>query len=219
MAREPAAQRQWLVRSCGAARADDVMMPMGASPADFAGAAPLSFAGRPATAWIEQAGDTPLFVYDAVVVRRRFARFRQAMPEGVDLHYAVKANPFAPLVAAMAPWVDGFDIASRGELDPVMAISGKPADAISFAGPGKRDDELELAIRAGVTLNVESEGEADRALAIARRLGVTPRLAVRVNPDIELRGSGLRMGGRPSQFGVAAETAAALVKRLVAAAF
>jgi diaminopimelate decarboxylase len=193
------------------------MKPMGAIPADFAGSAPLSIAGRPATAWIEQAGDTPLFVYDAGVVRRRVARFRQAMPEGVYLHYAVKANPFAPLVAAMAPWVDGFDIASKGELDLVMAISGKPANAISFAGPGKRDDELELAIRAGITLNVESEGEADRALAIARHLDVTPRLAVRVNPDIELRGSGLRMGGRPSQFGVDAERAAALVKRLIEA--
>ncbi len=193
------------------------MKPMGAIPADFAGSAPLLIAGRPATAWIEQAGDTPLFVYDAGIVRARIARFRQAMPEGVDLHYAVKANPFAPLVAAMAPWVDGLDIASRGELELVMAIAGKPASAISFAGPGKRDDELEPAIRAGVTINLESEGEADRALAIGGRLGVTPRLAVRVNPDIELRGSGLRMGGRPSQFGVDAERAAALVTRLIAA--
>ena len=193
------------------------MKPMGAIPPDFTGSAPLQIAGRPATAWIEQVGDTPLFIYDAGVVRRRIARFRQAMPEGVDLHYAVKANPFAPLVAAMAPWVDGLDIASKGELELVMAIAGKPASAISFAGPGKRDDELELAIRAGVTINVESEGEAERALAISGRLGVTPRLAVRVNPDIELRGSGLRMGGRPSQFGVDAERAAALVQRLVAA--
>ena len=193
------------------------MKPMGAIPADFAGAAPLQIAGRPATAWIEQAGDTPLFVYDAGVVRRRVARFRQAMPEGVDLHYAVKANPFAPLVAAIAPWVDGLDIASKGELELVVAIAGKPAGAISFAGPGKRDDELEAAIRTGVTINLESEGEADRALAIGGRLGVTPRLAVRVNPDIELRGSGLRMGGRPSQFGIDAEKAAALVGRLLAA--
>jgi len=193
------------------------MKPMGAIPPDFAGAAPLLIAGRPASAWIEQAGDTPLFIYDARVVERRVARFRRAMPAGVDLHYAVKANPFAPLVAAIAPWVDGLDIASKGELELVMASAGKPAGAISFAGPGKRDDELELAIRAGVTVNLESEGEADRALAIGRRLGVTPRLAVRVNPDIELRGSGLRMGGRPSQFGVDAERAAALVKRLIVA--
>ena len=193
------------------------MKPMGAIPPDFAGATPLLIAGRPAVAWIEQAGDTPLFVYDAGVVRRRIARFRQVMPEGVDLHYAVKANPFPPLVAAMAPWVDGLDVASKGELELVLAVAGKPAGAISFAGPGKRDAELEAAIRAGATINVESEGEADRALAIAGRLGVTPRLAVRVNPDIELRGSGLRMGGRASQFGVDAERAGALAGRLIAA--
>src|SRR3546814_15335848 len=72
---------------------------------------------------------------------------------------------------------------------------------ISFAGPGKRDDELAVAIRAGVTINLESESEATRALALGERLGVTPRLAVRVNPDLELRGSGLRMGGRASPFG------------------
>ncbi len=191
------------------------MKPMGAIPADFASAAPLHIAGRSAESWIEHAGDTPLFVYDAGVIRARIARFRAAMPDGVDLHYAVKANPFAPLVTAMGQWVDGFDVASRGELDLVMASGGKPATAISFAGPGKRDAELEQALRAGVTVNLESEGEADRALTIAGRLGVTPRLAVRVNPDVELRGSGLRMGGRASPFGVDAERAAALVKRLV----
>src|SRR3569832_1107406 len=113
MAGEPSAQRQWQVRSGGAARGDDVLKPMGAIPPDFAGSAPLLIAGRTAMAWIEQAGDSPLFVYDAGVVRRRIARFRQVMPEGVDLHYAVKANPFPPLVAAMAPWVDGLDIASK----------------------------------------------------------------------------------------------------------
>ncbi len=193
------------------------MKPMGAVPADFAGSAPLLIAGRTAEDWITEAGDTPLFVYDAGVVQRRIALFRQAMPAGIDLHYAVKANPFAPLVAAIGPWVDGLDVASKGELDLVMAISGKAPGAVSFAGPGKRDDELELAIRAGATINLESEGEADRALAIGGRLGVTPRLAVRVNPDIELRGSGLRMGGRASPFGVDTERAAALVTRLIAA--
>src|SRR3546814_4118795 len=71
-----------------------------------------------------------------------------------------------------------------------------PPVRISFAGPGKRDDELAVAIRAGVTINLESESEATRALALGERLGVTPRLAVRVNPDLELRGSGMRMGGR-----------------------
>lgn len=191
------------------------MKPIGPIPPDFAAKGALRIAGRTASEWIEQAGDTPLFVYDFAIVAARVARLRAALPAGVDVHYAIKANPFAPLLAAIAPIVDGLDVASSGELKAARAV--KPAAAISFAGPGKRDDELEDAILAGVTLNLESDGEADRALAIGDRTGVTPRLAVRVNPDFELRGSGMRMGGRASPFGVDADRVPALVKRLRAA--
>ena len=85
----------------------------------------------------------------------------------------------------MAGLVDGFDIASGGELAMALA-AGMSAERISFAGPGKRDDELRAAIEAGVTINLESEGEARRALAIAGQVGATPRLAVRVYPDFDL---------------------------------
>ncbi len=190
------------------------MKPFGPLPPEFAGqAGPLTIAGRRAEEWLAAHG-SPLFVYDAAIAAARVARFRAAFP-GIDLHYAIKANPFPPLVAAMAGLVDGLDVASAGELARALAV--KPAAAISFAGPGKRDAELEAAIRAGATLNVESEGEAARALAIGERLGVAPRLAVRVNPDLELKGSGMKMGGRPSPFGVDAERAAALVRHIVAA--
>ena len=191
------------------------MKPMGPLPAAFSGqTGPLIIAGRTADALVTEAGDTPLFVYDMTAIAARIARFRAAMP-AVDLHYAIKANPLPDLLAAIAPLVDGLDVASAGELAKALAV--KPAHAISFAGPGKRDDELAAAIRAGATLNVESEGEAERAFAIGARLGETPRLAVRVNPDVELRGSGMKMGGRPSPFGVDAARAAALVRRIVAA--
>ena len=188
------------------------MKPMGSIPAEFS-ATPLRIARRSAEEWIADAGDTPLFVYDMAVVRARIARFRAAMPAGVGLHYAIKANPFAPLLAGMAPLVDGLDVASGGEV--AMALAARSADAISFAGPGKRDDELASAIAAGITLNLESEGEANRAMAVADRLGVTPRLAVRVNPELELRGSGMRMGGRASPFGVDADRAASLARRVI----
>jgi diaminopimelate decarboxylase len=171
----------------------------------------LTVAGRAATEWVEEYG-SPVFVYDPTIVAARIASFRSTMPAGVDLHYAVKANPYAPLVAAITTLVDGLDVASAGEL--ALALDHKPAASISFAGPGKRDAELEAAIVAGAMLNVESEGEARRAFAIGERLGITPRLAVRVNPDIELRGSGMKMGGRPSPFGVDAERAAALVREI-----
>ena len=187
------------------------MKPMGNIPAEFF-ATPLRIAGRDAEAWVAEAGDTPLFVYDFGVVASRIARFRGAFPN-VDLHYAIKANPFGPLLDAIAPLVDGLDVASGGEV--VIATQRKEAHAISFAGPGKRDDELELAIRAGVTINLESAGEAERALRIGERAGVTPRLAIRVNPELELRGSGMRMGGRASPFGIDADQAAAVARRVI----
>lgn len=190
------------------------MKPTGPLPPEFAAqTGALTIAGHPVDHWIERAGGTPLFVYDPAIAADRIARFRRAMPAAVDLHFAIKANPFAPLLAAVAPLVDGLDVASAGELR--MALPHKTAAAISFAGPGKRDGELAAAVEAGATINLESEGEAARALAQGERLGVRPRLAVRVNPDLELRGSGMRMGGRPSPFGVDAARAAALVRRVI----
>ena len=189
------------------------MKPMGALPREFAQQdGLLKIGGRSADDWVAQAGDTPLFVYDMAIIAARIARFRAAMP-AIDLHYAIKANPHADLLTAIAPLVDGLDVASSGELAKALVV--KPAASISFAGPGKRDDELSAAITTGATLNVESEGEAARAFAIGDRLGRTPRMAVRVNPDIELRGSGMRMGGRASPFGVDAVRAATLVKAIV----
>ena len=70
---------------------------------------------------------------------------------------------------------------------------------------------------AGVTINLESEGEARRALAIAGRLGLRPKLAVRVNPDFDLKGSGMRMGGGAKPFGVDSGEAAALVRQILSA--
>lgn len=171
----------------------------------------LILAGRPAADLTAEHG-TPLFAYDATLVTARVAAFRRHFP-GIDLHYAIKANPFAPLLHCLAGQVDGLDIASSGELARAVAVM--PPERISFAGPGKRDAELEAAIEAGITLNLESEAEAARALAIAQRLGRTPHLAVRVNPDFELRGSGMRMGGRPSPFGIDAARVPALVRRLI----
>jgi diaminopimelate decarboxylase len=186
------------------------MKPMGPIPPDFAGQhGDLVIAGKTWKQLIEKTGDTPLFVYDFGIVAGQIAALRGALPMGVGIHYAVKANPFAPLVRAIAPLVDGLDIASAGELALVQREA--PGVPVSFAGPGKRDDALAAAIGAGITINLESAVEAVRALAVGERLGIAPRLAVRVNPAFELRGSGMRMGGRASPFGVDADAVPALV--------
>src|SRR3546814_13373342 len=112
----------------------------------------------------------------------------------------IRRPPRSTRTDTLFPYTTLFrSIASAGELARVEGLM--PPVRISFAGPGKRDDELAVAIRAGVTINLESESEATRALAPGERPGVTPRLAVRVNSDPEMRGSGMRMGGRASTFG------------------
>lgn len=190
------------------------MKPMGAIPPGFGAGADgqLMIGGQNCTALVAQAGDTPLFVLDMELVRDKVARLKAAMPPALRIHYAIKANPMPELVNAMAGLVDGLDVASAGE----MAIACAAHGHVSFAGPGKRDRELEAAIAAGVTLNLESEGEAQRALSIAARLGMRPRLAVRANPDFDLKGSGMRMGGGAKPFGVDADRAAALVRHVIA---
>jgi diaminopimelate decarboxylase len=176
----------------------------------------LAIGGRTASALVEEAGGTPLFVYSSAMIRDRVALLRECLPERVRLHYAVKANPFPPLLALLRGLIDGFDIASAGELKLALEAGQAPA-AMSFAGPGKRDAELELAILRGVTLNIESAGEARRALRIAERIGTPPRLAIRVNPAFELRGSGMKMGGGAKPFGVDEALVPALAREVIAA--
>lgn len=187
--------------------------PMGAIPAGFAAEDGMLLIGdRRADALAEEAGDTPLFVYDLGMIEQRIERFRSAFP-GVDLHYAIKANTYATILEFVSKHVDGLDVASAGEMELALA-AGTDAAAISFAGPGKRERELSAAISAGVTINCESEGEAERALEAGLRVGRTPRLAVRVNPDFEIKGSGMRMGGGAKPFGVDAARVPALVRRI-----
>jgi len=193
------------------------MKPLGPIPTGFAVLdGELAIGGRTASALVAEAGGTPLFVYSSAMIRERVALLRERLPDRVRLHYAIKANPFPPLLALMRGLVDGFDIASGGELRLALEAGQAPA-AMSFAGPGKRDAELELAILRGVTLNIESTGQARRALRIAERIGTRARLAIRVNPAFELRGSGMKMGGGAKPFGVDEALVPGLAREMIAA--
>lgn len=191
------------------------MKPLGPVPAGFSAiAGELAIAGKPVSALAAQAGSTPVFIYSAQMLQDRVALLRTAMPKAVSLHYAVKANPYRPIIDLFSNMIDGFDVASGGELQTVLG-AGISGSRVSFAGPGKRDVELQAAIEAGVTLNLESEGEARRALAIGERTGLTPRLAIRVNPDFDLKGSGMKMGGGAKPFGIDAERVPALAREVL----
>ena len=150
------------------------------------------------------AGQTPFYVYDRQVIRQNILLLRDNLPDAIKLHYAVKANPMPQLVSYIQSQVDGLDVASGKELS-IAINSGMTANDISFAGPGKSENELSMAIAAGITINVESFNELKRIKSLTEKCDYPAKVALRVNPDFELKSSGMKMGGGAQQFGIDAE--------------
>ncbi len=164
----------------------------------------LVIGGMPISRLAARVGQTPFYAYDRSLLKRRVAELRAALPASVKLHYAMKANPMPALVGQMARLVDGIDVASGGELKAALDAGADPRE-ISFAGPGKQTGELLQAVAAGILINVESFREVTELAKVSHETGCPARVAVRVNPDFELKSSGMKMGGGPKQFGVDAE--------------
>jgi diaminopimelate decarboxylase len=164
----------------------------------------LSVGGIALTRLAARVGQTPFYAYDRRLLTQRVEELRAALPSEISLHFAMKANPMPAVVCHMAQLVDGIDVASGGELR-VALDAGMDPHEISFAGPAKSDTELEQAVASGILVNVESMRELPVLAAASKRLGLPARVAVRVNPDFELKSSGMKMGGGPKQFGIDAE--------------
>jgi diaminopimelate decarboxylase len=173
----------------------------------------LQVGGMPISRLAERVGSTPFYAYDRALITTRMAAVRAALPDAVQLHYSIKANPMPALVQHMAGLADGLDVASGGELTTALDTGFDPSH-ITFAGPGKSTADLRRAIAAGVCINAESSGEIGRIAAQAESLGIAPRVVLRVNPDFELKSSGMRMGGGAKPFGIDAETIPQAVAQL-----
>ncbi|TDD70940.1 pyridoxal-dependent decarboxylase, exosortase A system-associated [Jiangella aurantiaca] len=176
----------------------------------------LRVGGMPLSRFAERMGATPFFAYDRGLLDGRIDRLRSTLPESVQLSYAMKANPMPAVVQHLAQRVDRIDVASALEmhaaLDTVIA-----ADRVSFAGPGKSPAEIRQAVAAGIIVEVESTTELARVVAAGDDLGLVPNVALRVNPDFAVKGSGMRMGGGPQQFGIDAEQVPAVLREFAAA--
>ena len=173
----------------------------------------LLVGGMPLTRLAERVGSTPFYAYDRQLISDRVALLRAALPPEIHLHYAMKANPMPAVVQHFAGLVDGFDVASAGELKVVLDTPMAP-EKISFAGPGKTESELRRAAAAGIVVNLESEREMEILARVGAEMGLRPKAAVRVNPDFELKSAGMKMSGGPKQFGVDAERVPAMLARM-----
>lgn len=175
----------------------------------------LLVGGVPVNRLAQRVGSTPFFAYDRRLLTERVKRLRAALPADLEISYAVKANPMPALVQHLSTVVDSFDVASGAEMR-VALDTPLPSERVSFAGPGKSVAELSQAVAAGVVVEVESPLEVDRITAVGEELGIRPVVALRLNPDFEVKGSGMRMGGGAQQFGVDVEEAPRLLKEMEA---
>lgn len=173
----------------------------------------LQIGGMSLKRLVQRVGRTPFYAYDRQRITDRIALLRQHLPAEVHLHYAMKANPMPAVVQHMAGLVDGLDVASAGEMK-IALDTPMPPRQVSFAGPGKADQELSCAIAAGIIVNMESEQEMERIANLGNHLGIRPKVAVRVNPDFELKSSSMKMGGGAKPFGVDAERVPAMLARM-----
>ncbi|MDG4797139.1 alanine racemase [Micromonospora sp. WMMD1082] len=144
----------------------------------------------------------PAYVYDLAALAGHAAAVRAALPERVELLYAVKANPDPGILRTLAGTVDGFEAASRGELHHLAAVlPGRRVAA--FAGPGKTEEDLAAALAAEVArVHVESATELHRLAGLARAAGRTVDVLLRVNLPVATPGAVLVMGGAASPFGM-----------------
>ena len=171
----------------------------------------LQVGAMPLTRLAQRVGSTPFYAYDRALLSERVAALRAVLPPQLALHYSIKANPMPALVQHMARLVDGLDVASGGEMK-VALDTGMDPGRISFAGPCKSEPELAQALAAGVCVNIESEREIRILARLAHSWGMRAGVVLRINPDFELRASGMKMGGGAKQFGIDAEQAPAMLR-------
>lgn len=173
----------------------------------------LQLAGVGVRRLAQRVGQTPFYAYDRSVISQTVANLRASLPSSLRLHYSVKANPMPAVVQHLQSLVDGLDVASAGELKIALDTGIDPRH-ISLTGPGKTDAELLQALAAGVVINVESGSEFERLAGLSKTTGHQAHVMVRINPDFELKSSGMKMAGGPKQFGVDAEVAPELLARI-----
>ncbi|SDJ38035.1 type III PLP-dependent enzyme [Salimicrobium halophilum] len=147
--------------------------------------------------YIDQTESPCAYVYDLNRLWQRAMEMQERLPDHCRLYYAVKANPDARILETLRGVVDGFEVASAGEMDK----TGQAARI--FGGPAKKEEELHRALEErDMMLNVESFHELRRLAMLAEEKQMTAGVLLRVNLEENVSDSHLKMAGVPTQFGV-----------------
>ncbi|ULG72246.1 alanine racemase [Macrococcus brunensis] len=144
--------------------------------------------------------DEGVYIYDLTALKER------AKSLSVSRHrifYAVKANSDSRVLKTLMPFVDGFEVASRGEIEKVRMLSHDVP--IIFGGPVKTQEDLKYAIEHGVTsFNVESLFELDELQTFCMEKDCHLTIQLRINLADIKNDATLKMAG-VTQFGLPEE--------------
>jgi diaminopimelate decarboxylase len=136
--------------------------------------------GGLSTADLASEHGTPLYIYDAAVLRRQIANVRSAFA-GLPFQpfYAMKANSNLSLLRIVREQGFGCDAVSPGEIHLAMR-AGYPAEAIWFTCSNVSDEDLRAIPDPHIVINVNAVAEIDRIVS----LGLPNPIALRVNPPV-----------------------------------
>lgn len=157
---------------------------------------------------------SPLYVYDAAVLRDRVAALRSALPETAEVAFATKANASPAVLTTLRAAGLGADVASGGEMRAVLRAGFDPAHIV-FTGPGKTDAELEAALRASVgALTIESLDELGVVISMAGLATPGQGLMLRLATGGEAEGTPIISAPGNIKFGLTDDEADEAIARL-----
>ncbi len=129
---------------------------------------------------------TPAYIYSKNAILVRYNDLQTAFRD-IDtlICFSVKSNSNLSICKTLAEAGSGFDVVSGGELFRAIKAGGDPLKIV-FAGVGKMDREIRYALENNIFMfNVESVAELEHISKLAGEVGKKPRVALRINPDID----------------------------------
>ncbi len=165
----------------------------------------LHFSGVEIDNIVQKVG-TPTFIYDAETIKDRYRYLRDNLPKEIDIFFAMKANPNIAIVKQLTSLGTGVEVASEGELYACQKAGVNPKNIV-FGGPAKTDSDISKAIDMGIyAINAESFGEIKRIDRVAKSKNVIMDVELRINPEFEIDGVAVSLGGGSKKFGMDSET-------------
>ncbi|MDE1889220.1 MAG: diaminopimelate decarboxylase [Planctomycetota bacterium] len=163
---------------------------------------------------ISQAG-TPAYIYSKNAILTRYHELKTAFQD-VDamICFSVKSNSNLSICKILAEEGSGFDVVSGGELFRAIKAGGDPSKIV-FAGVGKMDREIKYALENDISMfNVESVAELEHINILAGEVNKVPRVALRINPDIDAKTHAkTTTGKKENKFGIDLSEAEKIIKQ------